>query len=79
MDTKGPEMTKPFGYNEFSNKWQSNAKLAMDTIALRPTQGIPTWLFQTMEAIRKSRAGSTWSSCFDRESAFSINGSLRIR
>lgn len=35
-------MTKPFGYNEFSNKWQSNAKLAMDTIAMRPTRGIPT-------------------------------------
>ncbi|MEI8242099.1 MAG: uroporphyrinogen decarboxylase family protein [bacterium] len=42
-------MTTTRGFSEFDARWQSNAQLARDTIALRPTQGIPTWLFQTMQ------------------------------
>jgi hypothetical protein len=36
-------------YHDFANLWDENAQLALDTIALRPTRGIPTWLFQTMQ------------------------------
>ncbi len=42
-------MTTPIGFREFEEHWHSNARLALDTIAMRPTQGIPTWLFQTMQ------------------------------
>ncbi|OPZ28516.1 MAG: hypothetical protein BWZ02_01286 [Lentisphaerae bacterium ADurb.BinA184] len=37
------------GYAEFEGKWQRNAELALDTIALRPTRGIPTWLLNDMQ------------------------------
>ena len=37
------------GYQEFSDLWQVNAQLAWDTIALKPTHGIPTSGFQTMQ------------------------------
>ncbi len=36
-------------YAHFADQWGANAQLALDTIALRPTRGIPTWLFQTMQ------------------------------
>ena len=35
--------------NHFADRWKENARLALDTIGLRPTRGIPTWLFQTMQ------------------------------
>lgn len=33
----------------FEDKWQDNARLALDTIAMRPTQGIPTWVLNDMQ------------------------------
>ncbi|MDF1515491.1 MAG: uroporphyrinogen decarboxylase family protein [Anaerolineae bacterium] len=33
----------------FSDLWQTNARLALDSIAMRPTQGIPTWMINVME------------------------------
>ncbi|MEI6212047.1 MAG: hypothetical protein WCR06_10535 [bacterium] len=42
-------MTDTVGFNAFVDPWQANAKLALDTIALRPTRGIPTGAFQTMQ------------------------------
>lgn len=42
-------MSDTIGFQQFQDKWQEQAKLASDTIALRPTRGIPTWEFQTMQ------------------------------
>jgi len=42
-------VTHNIGFNTFADRWQANAKLALDTIAMRPTRGIPTWLFQDMQ------------------------------
>ena len=37
------------GFNAFSDQWQSNARLALDTIAMRETKGIPTWMLNDMQ------------------------------
>ncbi len=42
-------MKELIGFQQFEDKWQANAQLALDTIAMRPTRGIPTWEFQTMQ------------------------------
>ena len=42
-------MSTCLDFNAFAEQWQANARLALDTIAMRPTRGIPTWLFQTMQ------------------------------
>ncbi|MHA1564040.1 MAG: uroporphyrinogen decarboxylase family protein [Alphaproteobacteria bacterium] len=42
-------MHNTIGFNAFSDQWQDNARLALDTIAMRETKGIPTWLFHTMQ------------------------------
>ena len=36
-------------YQEFTDKWQASAQLAWDTIAMKPTRGIATGGFQTMQ------------------------------
>jgi len=36
-------------YHAFDNRWQANAQLALDTIAMRSTQGIPSWLINDMQ------------------------------
>ena len=36
-------------YQEFTDKWQANAQLAWDTIAMKSTRGIPQWVYQTMQ------------------------------
>ncbi len=35
-------MMKATDFNAFADQWQENAQLALDTIAMRPTRGIPT-------------------------------------
>lgn len=42
-------MDNIIGYQSFKEKWEANAQLALDTIAMRETKCIPTWLFQTMQ------------------------------
>ena len=42
-------MDKPIGYAEFEDQWQENARLALDTIALKPTSGIPCWMLNDMQ------------------------------
>ncbi|MCG3146665.1 MAG: hypothetical protein PCFJNLEI_00099 [Verrucomicrobiae bacterium] len=37
------------GRHEFADRWQANAQLAWDTLAMKPTRGIGTWEFQTMQ------------------------------
>ena len=37
------------GFNAFVDQWQENAQLALDTIALRPTRGIPAWMLNDMQ------------------------------
>ena len=37
------------GFQEFTDKWEANAQLAWDTIAMKPTRGIATGGFQTMQ------------------------------
>ena len=42
-------MKQTAGCSAFENKWQSNAQLALDTIALRPTRGVPAWMVNDMQ------------------------------
>ena len=37
------------GYAPYSGKWGANAQLALDTIAMKPTKGIPHWAFNIMD------------------------------
>ncbi len=36
-------------YQVFTGQWETNAQLALDTIAMRPTRGIPTWILNDMQ------------------------------
>ena len=36
-------------FQEFADKWQTNAQLAWDTIAMKPTRGIPTGIVHLMQ------------------------------
>ena len=40
---------EPVDFHAFAGCWQANAQLALDTIAMRPTHGIPTWLLNDMQ------------------------------
>jgi len=42
-------MNDRLGFGEFADRWEANARLALDTIDPRPTRGIPTWLINAME------------------------------
>ena len=42
-------MTNATSYHAFADRWQENAQLAIDTIAMRPTRGIPTWILNDMQ------------------------------
>ncbi len=42
-------MTTALTFHAFADHWQANAQLALDTIAMRPTRGIPTWIFNDMQ------------------------------
>ncbi len=42
-------MSQPPTFHAFNNRWHENAQLAFDTIALRPTKGIPTWILNDMQ------------------------------
>jgi len=43
-------MTKArVGYDQYTDAWQANARLALDTIAMRPTVGIPCWMVNDMQ------------------------------
>lgn len=56
-------MNEPATYRIFDDQWQANARLALDTIAMKPTRGIPTWMINDMqwshlEAISGNSPGS---------------------
>ncbi len=40
---------EPTDFRAFANQWHGNAQLALDTIALRPTRGIPSWILNDMQ------------------------------
>ncbi len=42
-------MNNTQGFTQFSGKWQERAQLTWDTIALKPTKGIPTWGINDMQ------------------------------
>ncbi len=42
-------MKKPSTFKDFDGEWQANAQLALDTIAMRPVRGIPTWILNDMQ------------------------------
>ena len=42
-------MNTSIGYHEFTDRWERNARLVLDTIAMRPTRGIPTWMLNAMQ------------------------------
>jgi hypothetical protein len=37
------------GYAKYQGKWGANAQLALDTIAMKPTKGIPHWMLNIMD------------------------------
>jgi hypothetical protein len=37
------------GFGAFAERWQPHAQLALDTLAMRPTRGIPTWVLNDMQ------------------------------
>jgi len=37
------------GYEQFAGQWQAGAQLALDTIAMKSTRGIPSWMIHVME------------------------------
>jgi len=37
------------GFNAFAERWQTNASLALDTIAMRPVCGLPCWMLNDMQ------------------------------
>lgn len=42
-------MDDKIGFKGFSDLWQANAKLALDTISMQETRGIPAWLLNDMQ------------------------------
>ena len=42
-------VTNTIGFSAFADCWQANARLALDTIAMRPTRGIPTWILNDLQ------------------------------
>ena len=42
-------MTDTAGFKPYADRWQDNARLALDTFAMRPTRGIPTCAFNDMQ------------------------------
>lgn len=42
-------MSKSMGYEALYENFKENARLALDTIAMRPTKGIPTWMINDMQ------------------------------
>jgi hypothetical protein len=42
-------MTTSPGYGQFAGRWEENAQLALDTIDMKPTTGIPLWMVHTMQ------------------------------
>jgi hypothetical protein len=64
-------MPNTIGFQALTDQWHANAQLALDTIALRPTRGIPTWLLNDaqLNALRSPlqapafvRPAQTWPS-----------------
>ena len=37
------------GYAPFADRWEQNAQLALDTLAMRPTRGVPSWILNDMQ------------------------------
>ena len=37
------------GYESFRDRWEANARLALDTISMRPVVGIPAWMLNDMQ------------------------------
>ncbi len=42
-------MTDTRSFHDWAEHWQAHARLALDTIAMRPTRGIPTWILNAMQ------------------------------
>lgn len=42
-------MNSTIGFHAFTDQWQDHVRLVLDTIAMRPTQGIPTWGLNDMQ------------------------------
>ena len=42
-------MNNATGFHEFEGRWEANARLALDTIAMRPVRGIPNWILNDMQ------------------------------
>ena len=42
-------MTQTTTFQTFAGQWEANAQLALDTLAMRPTRGIPSWILNDMQ------------------------------
>lgn len=43
-------MASFYGYEQFAGHWGENARLALDTIEMKPARGIPSWTCHPMDA-----------------------------
>jgi|GEM_PF-4971248 len=43
------QLDDKIGFNAFGDQWQDHVRLVLDTIAMRPTQGIPTFMLHDMQ------------------------------
>jgi len=55
------------GYGEFAGRWERNAQLAWDTIALKPTDGISCWMLNIMEWSVLERLAGAKPGDYERE------------
>jgi len=60
-------MDNKIGYAEFEDQWQENAQLALDTIALRPTRGLTSWMLNIMEWNVLERLADALPGDYERE------------
>jgi len=49
MGNASRNMATRNGFNVFADRWEENARLVLDTIAMRPTCGIPVWMINAMQ------------------------------
>ena len=60
-------MSKAIDFSIFEDQWQANARLALDTFALRPTRGIPSWMLNDMQWSHLETFSDNPSGSYEKE------------
>ncbi|MEI6082723.1 MAG: uroporphyrinogen decarboxylase family protein [Verrucomicrobiota bacterium] len=60
-------MSQTTGFNAFADQWQPNARLALDTLDLRPTVGIPTWMLNDMQWSHLETLSGNPPGCYEKD------------